>query len=289
MGLYTAKKYDFKSHGCGEVASFDIPLAMKEYIQNTQGQILKALDVRKWRDWERLDMSDDSAENFDKRGKIKAKFMNSDPRLFAGGQGKAIAKSKLCKTRYVLEATIPLNEIRAEPRDHDFRAVLILWAFKIVPTGPDCAKAITVYKAYLDRTAKFSHFVHGGPSTSKDRKWAVGLKRKGFILSTSYLAQVCQDFKESCDNLAWSAGRPVNDIFKEMLDMSSEPIGVGFNVGSRLYKAEYNKTDQRMLKVQKRDLRPLKVESFRDESEYQSLFPISAFIRSWHNYLWFRP
>jgi hypothetical protein len=78
MGLHTANKYSFKSHGCDEIAWFDIPLSIKEYLQNTHGQILKALEVRKWRDWERLDLSEDSAENLASRERTKTRIVKSD-------------------------------------------------------------------------------------------------------------------------------------------------------------------------------------------------------------------
>lgn len=155
MGLYNVKKYNFKSYGCDEVAWFDNALAIKEYIQNTQGQILKALEVRKWRDWERLDLSEDSAENLEKREATKARLVKNDPCLFAGDQGKAIARSKICQPRYVLEATIPIEEIRNDPRDHDLRTVIVLWGFKNGLAAFDHAKALTVYNNYLDKVFSF--------------------------------------------------------------------------------------------------------------------------------------
>ncbi|KAF7512093.1 hypothetical protein GJ744_002806 [Endocarpon pusillum] len=231
MGLYNVKNYNFKSHGCDEMAWFDVPFAIKEYLQNTQGQILKALEVRKWRDWERLDLSGDSVENFERQQRTKTRLIKSDPCLFAGDQGKAIAGSKLCQPRYVLEATVPIEEIRGTPRDHDLRVVIVLWGFRNGPTGCDEATALTVYNNYLDVHAKFSHFVHDGSSTSKESPWAVGLKGKGFILSTSYLAQ--------------------NTVLQRRL---------------RFCKGEYSKTNPRVLKVKKEDLRALTVTEFRQEN-----------------------
>lgn len=271
MGLYTVKTYNFKSYDCDEVFGFNIAFAIKEFLQNTQGQILKTLEVRKWREWETLDLSVDSTEVEERRGKTKARLLKSDPCIFAGDQGKAIAKSKLCQPRYVLEATIPSDENRGVPRGHDFRAVIILWGFNNGQGGSDKARALTVYNNYLDVEAKFSHFVHDGSSTSKGSKWAVGLKRKGFILSTSFLAQICQDFKEECESSAVDEGRQINDVCKSMLSMSSKPIGVGFNVGSRFCKGGYSKARPRMLKMKKEDLRALSFAQFRDESKYKEV------------------
>jgi hypothetical protein len=261
MGLYTVKKYNFKSEDCDEVAWFDIPFAVKEYMQNTTGQVLKALEIRKWRDWERLDLSNSTPENIEKRERTKARLAKSDPCIFAGDQGKAIARSKLCQPRYVLEATIPQDEIRGYKRGHDLRAVIILWGF--AAEGPT---SLTFYNNYLDVDARFSHFVHDGSSTSKGNHWAVGLKGKGFILSTCYLAQMCQAFKEECENLA-GEGRLLNDYCKGLMGMSAKPIGVGFNVGSRFCKGEYNKATPRMLKIAKEDLRALSIAGFRRESK----------------------
>lgn len=90
-------------------------------------------------------------------------------------------------------------------------------------------------------------------------------------MSTSYLAEVCQEFKEACDTSAQDEDRPLNDVCKSLLGMSSKPIGVGFNVGSRLCKAEYNKANPRMLKAKKEDLRALTVTEFRNESKYKDM------------------
>lgn len=273
MGLYNVKKYNFKSYGCDEVAWFDIAFAVKEYIQNTTGQILKALEVRKWRDWERLDLSKDSAENIKSRESTKSRLIKSDRCLFAGEQGKAIARSKLWQPRYVLEATIPLDEIRGNRRDHDLRAVIVLWGFKVDLASPDKGKALTVYNNYLDVDTEFSHFVHDGSSTSKASKWAVGLKGKGFILATSYLAQVCQDFKDDCESSAWIGGFSLEGLPRNLLGMSNKLLGVGFNVGSRFCKGEYNKANPAMLQMKKEDLRPLSVAEFRQESKFGKIGP----------------
>ena len=126
MDLFTIKSYNFESYDCDEVVWFDVAFAIKEHLQNAHGQILKTLQVHKWRDCETLDLSEDSAENLERREKTKARLLKTDPCLFAGDQGKAIAKSKLCQPRYILEAIIPLDENSGEPRGHDFHPIIIL-------------------------------------------------------------------------------------------------------------------------------------------------------------------
>jgi hypothetical protein len=177
-----------------------------------------------------------------------------------------------------LEASIPLDEIRGDQRDHDLRVLVVLWGFKNGPPGPDVAKALTVYNNYLDEKAKFSHFAHDGSSTSKDSKYAVGLKGKGFILSSSYLAELCQDFREDCESSAESEGRHFNDVCKSLLGMNSKPIGVGLNLASRFCEGGYSKASPRMLKIKKEDLRPLSVTQFRHESKYNDT--ASCFLTS---------
>ena len=267
MGLYTAKKYNFKSFDCDEVFEFDIAFANKEFFQNTQGQINKALQIRKWRDWERLDLRDNSAATLEKRERTKARLIKTDPCLFAGDQGKAIARSKICKPSYVLEATIPWDEIKGDRRDHDLRAVVVFWVFQKDHTEPAGPTALTFYNNYLDKEAQFSHFVHDGSSTSKGNDYAVGLKGKGFILAMSFLAQECEQFKQDCENSAQKEGCPVNDICKTILGLSHKPIGVGFNVGSRFCKGAYNKAKPRMLQMKKEDLRALSLAEFQAESK----------------------
>lgn len=267
MGLYTVKKYNFKSYDCDEVAWFDIAFANKEFFQNTQGQINKALQVRKWRDWERLDLRDNSAATFENRERTKARLIKTDPCLFAGDQGKAIARSKICKPSYVLEATIPRDDIKSDRRDHDFRAVVVFWVFQKESSGLTGPTALTFYNNYLDKEAQFSHFVHDGSSTSKDNPYAVGLKGKGFILATSFLAQECQQFKDDCQHSAQEEGRTINDVCKTILGMTHKPIGVGFNVGSRFCKGAYNKARPKMLQMKKEDLRALSLEEFQAESK----------------------
>ena len=255
MGLYRAKTYNFRSEGCDELEDFDIPFAIKEYLQNTTGQILKVLEVRKWREWERTDLSVDSSEIETRREMTKARLVKSDPCLFAGAQGKAIARSTNCQPRYVLEATISQDELRANWRNHNLRAIIIFWGIRSAhqsdPKLQDIT-ALTVYNNYLDPFTKFSHFVHEGASTSKGNWWAVGLKGKGFILSTAYLASECDDQK---------------NLHGGSLGFGSNVSGVGFNMGSRFGKSEHSKRWPRMLKMKKEDLRAVTLQEFKRESK----------------------
>jgi hypothetical protein len=239
MGLYYARTFDFKAKDCDELKGLDIGFAIKEYLQNSVGQILKTLQVRVWRDWDREDLTADVPENIQKRRECKKTLVQEAPQMFAGEQGLYLKSCPLAQPLYVLKKWIPPSKLRSERRPHDLRVTVVLWNF------PN-ATALTVYNNYLDRHATFDHFAYDGASTSKDSKWAVGLKGKGFILATSYLAQECL----SCCDTSIDARR----------------IGVGFNVGSRVCRARYNDQHPNMLKVKREDLRALTLEAFKQES-----------------------
>ena len=241
MGLYRARSFDFKAKHSDELEGLDVGFAIKEYLQNSVGQILKALQVRVWRDWDREDLSADTFEYIQKRRECKESLVREEPQIFAGEQGRFLKRCALAQPCYVLKKKIPPSELRGEKRPHDLQVIIVLWRFP-------AATAITVYNNYLDQHAKFDHFVYDGASTSKDSEWAVGLKGKGFILATSFLAQEC----ESCGDDSIDAMR----------------IGVGFNVGSRVCRARYNnEQNPNMLKVKREDLRPLTLETFKQESK----------------------
>jgi hypothetical protein len=240
MGIYNARKYDFKAKDCDELRELDIPFAIKEYLQNSVGQILKALHRKTWRDWDRYDFSADYPGNVDRRKFYKAALVKKEGQLFAGKQGRYIATCEAIQPHYILAKTISPSAIRDGGRDHDLRVIVVLWG---MPNGT----ALTIYNNYLDRSATFEHFVYDGASTSKDSEWAVGLKGKGFILATSLLAQECDSYA--------------------VRSKKSTHVGVGFNIGSRFCRAKYNSQDPDMLKVTREDLRPLTLQAFKQESK----------------------
>ena len=238
MGLYRLKTYNFRSRNCEEISDFDIPFAIKEYLQNTVGQILKALHVREWRDWDREELFEDTEANIKKRKQVKERLMKNDACLFAGDQGKAIPKSTSCQPQYVLQTVIPGEQISHDRRrNHNLRAVVIFWCFG----GKVGVKALTVYNNYLDKETELSHFVRYGSSTSTEDQYAVGRKGKGFSLSTTFLTQECQPFIEECNRTAQLQGSPPSKIFWNLLDMNEKPVGIGFNVGGRMCRGAFSK------------------------------------------------
>jgi hypothetical protein len=52
----TKPAWDWKAKKSEELSHFDVPFAIKEYVQNVVGQILKDLHVRAWGAWDREDL-----------------------------------------------------------------------------------------------------------------------------------------------------------------------------------------------------------------------------------------
>ena len=241
MGLYYARTFDFKAKDCDELKDLNIGFAVKEFLQNSVGQILKARQIRVWRDWDRQDLTADIPENVQKRQECKSVLIQGASQMFAGVQGSYLAETPSAQPLYVLQKRIPASELQSNRHPHDLQVTVILWQFAD-------ATALTIYNNYLDEDATFDHFVYDGASTSKDSPWAVGLKGKGFILATSYLAQQCSSYRGT--------------------SIKTKHIGVGFNVGSRFCRANYNGHNPNILKVKREDLRALSFEAFKRESRY---------------------
>ena len=247
MGLYRRRTYTFKAKNCDELENMDISFAIKEYLQNSVGQVLKALQVRVWRDWNRNGPFANTAENLQARVRCKEALLRDEPQIFVGDQGLFLRQTPWAQPLFVLKTHIPPEQIRCGRRRHELRVVVVLWR---LPS----ATGLTVFNNYLDENATFDHFVYDGASTSKDNHWAVGQKGKGFILATSYLAQQCEENRSLSDEAKY--------------------IGVGFNVGSRLCRAHYDAKDPCILLVKREDLRPLTLEAFRKESKSNTHDPV---------------
>jgi hypothetical protein len=127
MGIYNVRKYDFKAKDCDELRDLDIVFAIKEYVQNSVGQILKSLRLKIWREWDREDFSEDSPENVGRRRLCTAALVHNEGQLFAGKQGQYIARCDAIQPHYVLAKTISCFTIRDGGRDHDLRVIIVFW------------------------------------------------------------------------------------------------------------------------------------------------------------------
>ncbi|KAJ6456696.1 hypothetical protein C8R45DRAFT_1222036 [Mycena sanguinolenta] len=166
--------WSWKAKDSSELEHFSVPFAVKEYMQNIGGQILKDLNVREWNDWTREDLRGKTiAEQTEKKRSLEDAY----PGLLTGPHGVSLSKQKLCLPLYILSANVPL------PPKTELTAVVVLWS-----TGSS-RTALTFFNNHLDDNATFESFAIDGESTSKANAWAVGEKGKGFILATQYLAE----------------------------------------------------------------------------------------------------
>ncbi|KAF8183584.1 hypothetical protein K438DRAFT_2020644 [Mycena galopus ATCC 62051] len=148
----TKPTWDWKAKGSEELAHFTVAFAIKEYVQNIVGQILKDLQVKEWADWKREDLRDTSVE--DRR-----------------------ARKRWLIPLYILSADISI------PSETNLLVAIVLW------TRGSALNALSFFNNHLDDNATFESFAVDGQSTIKESKWAVGEKGKGFILATQYLAE----------------------------------------------------------------------------------------------------
>ena len=63
-------------------------------MQNSVGQVLKALHFKAWREWKRNDFSAENPENAYRRKIYKAGLVEKEGQLFAGKQGQYIRKMR---------------------------------------------------------------------------------------------------------------------------------------------------------------------------------------------------
>lgn len=198
------------------------------YVQNVVGQILKDLRVREWDDWRREDLRvcvsgigfrfqstfPFLAKSDDERNARKRWLANSYPGLLTGPHGVSLGH-RGCLLLYILSADIQV------PSKTNLQVAIVLWA-----TG-DNLNVLSFFNNHLDGNASFESFAIDGESTSKDSKWAVGEKGKGFILATQYLAEVL-------DEAPFGVVSP-----------DSPRPGISFRVGSQIGELKWKRSRNR--------------------------------------------
>ncbi|KAJ7241348.1 hypothetical protein B0H12DRAFT_1074553 [Mycena haematopus] len=206
----TKPTWDWKAKKSAELAHFNVPFAVKEYVQNIVGQILKDLQVREWADWNREDLRQKANEDRDAR---KRSLVEAYPSLLTGPHGVSL-RAQNCLPLYILSANIPI------PSKTNLLAAIVLWS----TGGP--RNALSFFNNHLDDNASFTSFAVDGESTSKHNKWAVGEKGKGFILATQYLAEYIAEYMAKAD---------------KRID-HSPPLGISFRVGEQIGELKWKKS-----------------------------------------------
>ncbi|KAJ7241329.1 hypothetical protein B0H12DRAFT_1133697 [Mycena haematopus] len=180
----TKPTWDWKAKKSPELTHFDVPFAVKEYVQNVVGQILKDLQLREWTKWKREDLRQKTNED---RGARKRSLLEGYPSLLTGPHGVSL-RAQNCLPLYILSVNIPI------PSKTNLMAAIVLWS----TGGP--RNALSFFNNHLDDNASFTSFAVDGESTSKQNKWAVGEKGKGFILATQYLEEYIAEYMAQADN-----------------------------------------------------------------------------------------
>ncbi|KAJ6543355.1 hypothetical protein DFH09DRAFT_1367962 [Mycena vulgaris] len=179
--------FDLKAPGCAELEHFDLPYAVKEYIQNIVGQVLNGLKQREWSDWTRLDIRPGKVSP-QAREKHKQLLVKDYPGLRTGPDGVRLKKPSWLPS-YILSATIPYAQIKlASGRTDvttDLKVIVVLWGHKTASLH-----AMSFFNNHLHAGATLSSFAVDGESTSKGNLYAVGEKGKGFPLTTQLLLEL---------------------------------------------------------------------------------------------------
>ncbi|KAL1700982.1 hypothetical protein EV121DRAFT_213038 [Schizophyllum commune] len=231
-------RWDWKVKGAAELDHFDIPFAIKEYLQNQVGQILKECDIYAWNDWVRWDLRNTLRRH---REAWKTRLIADYPGLLTGPHGTTLRKPAWLPV-YILSATIPTGDLVKTQYEDDLQLCVVVWDAKLNTDDDKVIMGLTFYNNHLDRSADFNTFVVDGASTSRLTN-AVGEKGKGFILASQYLHERVE---EHC----------------KALEIKPLKAGVSFRVGHQIGELKWKRRRGRyshlpQLQVVLDDLEPL--------------------------------
>ncbi|KAK7012885.1 hypothetical protein R3P38DRAFT_3323036 [Favolaschia claudopus] len=167
-------KFVWKPIDYDEMKNYDIPFAIKEYLQNIAGQVKKKLHIREWNDWSKENLFNKTDEERQAR---KASLIASFPGMLTGPYASHLIRQYIALPLYVLTANV------AVPHEPNFMAAVVLW------TAMDGMRALSFFNNHLDDSASFESFVKDGDSTSRYSPFPVAQTGKGFILATQFLVQ----------------------------------------------------------------------------------------------------
>ncbi|KAL1670080.1 hypothetical protein GGF50DRAFT_43154 [Schizophyllum commune] len=231
-------RWDWKVKGAAELDHFDIPFAIKEYLQNQVGQILKECDIYAWNDWVRWDLRNTLRRH---REAWKTRLIADYPGLLTGPHGTTLRKPAWLPV-YILSATIPTGDLVKTQYEDELKLCVVVWDAKLNTDDDTVIMGLTFYNNHLDRSADFNTFVVDGASTSRLTN-AVGEKGKGFILASQYLHERVE-------------------VHCKALEIKPLKAGVSFRVGHQIGELRWKRRRGRyshlpQLQVVLDDLEPL--------------------------------
>ncbi|KAJ7277405.1 hypothetical protein C8J57DRAFT_1713757 [Mycena rebaudengoi] len=225
--------WDWKARGCAEFQHFTVAFAVKEYVQNVVGQILKDLRVREWSDWEREDLRASLDVPVKQRETRKQFIIANYPGLLTGPHGAVLKRAKAWLPSYILSATIPQS--RLPMSNTDLKIAIVVWKHNTVDTI-----ALSFYNNHLDKRATFSSFTVDGSSTSRDNYFA-------------YLVEHVEAFRLKLTH----PDRPLPADVK-----SAVSFRVGQQIGTTKWKKARYEDEDDLLQVVLDDLTPRTVDQY---------------------------
>ena len=181
----------WKAPKCAETAHFDIPFAVKEYLQNQVGQIQKEKRTREWSDW---CVDDLRTRPSTIREECKIRLVRTYPGLLTGPHGASLRQDPGWQPVYVVSGIVPRDELKT-PYDTDLVICTVLWNYHHPTTGSSVCSAMSFFNNHVDEEASFSTFVIDGATTSRTKSDAVGEKGKGFVLATQYFYEYVEELE----------------------------------------------------------------------------------------------
>ncbi|KAH7906153.1 hypothetical protein BJ138DRAFT_1175042 [Hygrophoropsis aurantiaca] len=221
-----------------EAEHMDISLAVREYIQNQVGQVLKETQSLQWCDWKHVNI--DNTNDADKRRKLKAHIIRSYPGLLTGPHGARVRlDSNEWLPVYVLSAKVALEKLIKTQYTTDLDICNVVWR----NTNSNLV-ALTFLNNHLDQDAAFSTFVTQGESTNRESLWAAGQNGAGFMIATQFFYELVDDLQKSSS--------PSEDI-----SQCGISFRVGYNIGELGWDARRCPSCPARIAVKLDDLTPL--------------------------------
>ncbi|KAH7923463.1 hypothetical protein BV22DRAFT_1196663 [Leucogyrophana mollusca] len=221
-----------------EAEQMDISLAVREYIQNQVGQVLKETQSLEWSDWKHVNL--EKSNDVEQRKKLKEHIIRSYPGLLTGPHGARVRlDTNDWLPVYVLSGKVPHEKLVKTHYSTDLDICNVVWRH-----SSSQMVALSFLNNHLDQEASFSTFVTQGESTSRESLWAAGQNGAGFMIATQFFFELVDGLQKS--------GSPNEEVAQ-----SGVSFRVGYGVGELDREPRRCLSCPRRLAVQFDDLSPL--------------------------------
>ncbi|KIJ69116.1 hypothetical protein HYDPIDRAFT_164766 [Hydnomerulius pinastri MD-312] len=201
----------------------DISLAVREYIQNQVGQVLKEMETLDWSDWMHINPS--STTDGESRQVLKDKLVALYPGLLTGPHGSRLRVDSDWLPEYVVSAKISREKLKETSHSSDLDICNVVWRHEGLKTI-----ALSFFNNHLDTSASFSTFVTPGSSTSRESLWAAGQNGTGFMIATQFFHDLIDKVREEVPSdarpslgLSFRVDHDIGEVSRETAKCSSCP------------------------------------------------------------------